>query len=185
RISTLQTQGGEVFEDKLYLAKANPRQPEVGDLRIGYAAYAPGGTVTVYGELETMGSLTPHRRDGVGMYRLFAGTQEDALAQLTREHGPQLWSCRALMGLLSWAGLWLMLARLNGWLSQLPFPGGHGRVISGAQTLPIALVMTGALVLAIRATHHLGMAVAVEALALLLACHFWGELPARAKRKLI
>lgn len=173
-LAALETQGGHVSGEHLYLAAARPESPEIGDVRLSYSALAPGGEYTVLGTMASLNSIAPAKVEDRTLYRVFQGTKEDALKTLQTEYTLWLWGFRLLGFLLCWGGLRMMMSPLNTLLDILPFLGSMGRGLTGFVTFPIALVLSGITIVVAWITHSLIAMIAIGVVALVVGIKFLG-----------
>ncbi|MEB3224016.1 MAG: TMEM43 family protein [Candidatus Sericytochromatia bacterium] len=174
RLEGATTTGGTVSGEHLYVGSARAAEPKVGDVRLSYTALAPGGTYTAFGKLESGTRLAAAEVDKRTMYRVFAGSKEDALKTLQTEYQIWIWGFRLLGFLLCWGGLRMMVSPLNTLLDVLPFLGDMGRGLTGFITFPIALVLSGITIVIAWITHSLVAMVTIGIVCLVLGIKFFG-----------
>ncbi|MGK7876576.1 MAG: TMEM43 family protein [Xenococcaceae cyanobacterium] len=148
-----------------YLFKGNGTMgnPEVGDLRLQYFVLPNGTNVTVFGKLESNNRITPYfYQDNQRLYRIFAGSREQAISTLKTEHKIWTWVLRLVGFLMMWIGLALALEPISVILDFLPFLGSITRGITGASTFIIAFVLSSITILVSMLLHNIvALAIAV------------------------
>jgi hypothetical protein len=158
--------GGLIFSGKGTL-----QSPQVGDLRISYAAVPSPINVTAFGKLEE-DSLVPYLYKGKDkLYRAVKGSRDEAIAQMAAEHSAAVWAVRIVGFLMMWGGLFLFLNPLNAILKVLPWLGTAGRWMTGIITFPVALVLTVITVVIAIVAHNIWLLLAV--LAALAGFVYW------------
>ncbi|MEB3196476.1 MAG: TMEM43 family protein [Candidatus Sericytochromatia bacterium] len=174
RLSEASIKGGTAVGNQLYVGRANPNDPRVGDVRVTYSALAPGGTYTVLGKLESASAIGPAMVEDREFYRVFQGSKKDALETLSTEYKLWIWGFRLLGFLLCWGGLGMMVSPINTLLDVLPFLGSFGRGLTGFVTFPIALFLSGLTILIAWITHSLVAMVVIGVAGLLLGIRLFG-----------
>jgi hypothetical protein len=154
----------------IFSGRGTPTAPQLGDLRISYAAVPSPVNVTAFGKLEE-DALVPFLSQGKNkLYRAVKGSRDAALALLAEEHGPTVWAIRLLGFLLLWGGLFLILNQLNAVFKVLPWLGTAGRRMIGIITFPIALGLTVVTIVIAIIAHNLWLLLAVM-VALAAGCY--------------
>lgn len=96
-----------------FLYNGSPSSPQVGDIRLSYAALPNDIAVTVLGKIND-GSIDPYT-DKIDpqfsrtMYRVFLGSRDDAITLLHNEYVYEIWFNR----ILGVVGLWIALGLLT------------------------------------------------------------------------
>jgi len=109
--------------------------PQVGDIRISYKVLNPNFEGTVFGKLKDTQIDSYFDKDNNELYRLFAGTRDEAISTLHGEFVMMLWLMRALGFLLMWIGLTSLFGPFTTLLDVLPILGSLGRGVVGAVML--------------------------------------------------
>ena len=140
----------KVLGNYFYKGTGSLSAPEVGDLRIRYAALEANKPVTVMGKLEKGNRLVPYPRRGQQLYRIFPSSLEGAVARIEKEDLYFTWGLRFLGFLLLWFGLRLLFEPINILLDFFPIFGAVSRIISGYGTLLMAFSISGVTILVYR-----------------------------------
>ncbi|MCU0640503.1 MAG: TMEM43 family protein [Candidatus Margulisbacteria bacterium] len=153
--------GESLTGNMLYSGRGTPAAPQVGDLRITYAAVPNGLKVTAFGKLEE-DALVPYLHQGKKkLYRAVKGTRAEALLLLAEERTTAVWTVRIIGFLLLWGGLFLILNPLNAMLKVLPWLGVAGRWMIGLITLPVALALAVVTVIVAIVAHNIWLLLAL------------------------
>lgn len=116
--------------------------PEIGDIRIKYSVVPVGDKATVFGRPDGK-SLDPHHgEDEKGLYRIFWGTNDDAISVLKNEYKTAGWTWRAIGFFMMWIGLMMILKPVSVAMEIIPLVGQLGKSALGAVTFLIAIVLT-------------------------------------------
>ncbi|MDP3277963.1 MAG: TMEM43 family protein [Deltaproteobacteria bacterium] len=129
---------------QMYLSERANERPAVGDLRLSFAAVRVGERSTFFAQQEGARlepSLQPAR-----MYRLLRGDREHAIKYLAREHLVIGWVLRVLGFVLLWLSLNLALGPLNAMLDVFEPLGRASRTLIALVTLPVAVVLSTAVI---------------------------------------
>ncbi|HEY9862217.1 MAG TPA: TMEM43 family protein, partial [Candidatus Obscuribacterales bacterium] len=79
----------------IYAGEDTLATPQIGDLRIRYAALPADTTVTVFGQLSASDRITPYLHKGKHrLYDLFPGSREQAITKLRSNYVVMLWVFR-------------------------------------------------------------------------------------------
>lgn len=149
-----------VADDSHYLfvgreSASSYREPQVGDMRISFAALKNDLQGTVFGAIQN-NTLVPYAiNEKTAVYRLFVGTKQDALHQLQHEHGFILWMLRLLGVLLMWIGFMFFVSFISIILDVVPLFGSFASALLGALSLAVALVMSVVVILISWVAHSL------------------------------
>jgi hypothetical protein len=116
RGSQEQISGGYIFR-----GFGTPERPEIGDIRISFAAVPAEREVTAFGA-QRDGRLEAYwsEKYDVSLYRALAGSRAAALDQLDTEHTVTGWILRLVSLLMLWGGLALILGPVTALLNLLP-----------------------------------------------------------------
>lgn len=96
---------GRRFGNYIYIGKAEPKDPQVGDVRVYYKVVPSGEAATIYGRLGDM-SIEPFDKSQLGIFRLEWGGVDESLFVAAREFYRSVWVNRfvgagvLLLGLL-------------------------------------------------------------------------------------
>ncbi|MFH1252792.1 MAG: TMEM43 family protein [Candidatus Uhrbacteria bacterium] len=149
-----------------YTTGGNLTNPQVGDVRISYKVLEPNFEGTAFGKLKGT-QIDPYLdKDNNELYRLFAGTRDEAVATLHGEFVMMLWLMRALGFLLMWVGLTALFGPFTTLLDVLPILGSLGRGVVGAVMFVVALILSIVTVLISMVIHNIVALIIVIALAL-------------------
>jgi len=151
-------------EGYLFLGSGALASPQVGDLRISYRAVPSGIKVTAFGKVET-GELVPYYYKGKErIFRVLAGTRDEAVATLAGEYKTMLWVMRILGFVMMWFGLFLFFGPLTEVLDVLPFLGKASRFMVAVVTFPVALILSILTILISMIFHNIWLLVIAVAL---------------------
>jgi len=150
-----------------YATGSTLSSPQVGDVRISYKVLEPGFEGTVFGKLKGE-KIDPYfDEDNNELYRLFAGTRDEAVNTLHGEFVMMLWLMRALGFLLMWVGLTALFGPFTTLLDVLPILGSLGRGVVGAVMFVVALVLVSITILVSMVIHNIVALIIVIVLALI------------------
>lgn len=132
----------------LFKGSGSLGDPQVGDARVSFIALSPGGTVTLFGQLDG-GQVVPYvlPKDEGKLFRAELGTRDQAIAQMRAEHKAIGWILRVVGFAMMWFGLMLFFGPINALLDIVPFLGSAGRFLIGIAMFPVALVLSGITIL--------------------------------------
>jgi hypothetical protein len=134
--------GGALEGEFLYLGAGSLTAPAVGDVRVTYTVLPVGTDVTVFGQ-QTGTQLAPYTdRQGHRLYRMFAGTRDEAVAMLHSESNTARWILRGVGFLMLWIGLALLFGPISVLMSVIPPLGEIGSSVIGGITFVVAVVLT-------------------------------------------
>ena len=127
----------------LFKGSGSLGDPQVGDARVSFIALSPGGTVTLFGQLDG-GQVVPYvlPKDEGKLFRAELGTRDQAIAQMRAEHKAIGWVLRVVGFAMMWFGLMLFFGPINALLDIVPFLGSAGRFLIGIAMFPVALVLS-------------------------------------------
>ncbi len=149
----------------LYKGSGTLASPNVGDLRMRYAVFNANTNVTVIGKLAENNLIVPYvHRNNHRLYRLFTGTESQALDRVKREDHLFTWGLRFLSLIFIWLGLRLIAEPMNVILDFIPIFGSIGRLTTGFSTLIVALIITISTIV----TYHLTQNLVYLAIAILI-----------------
>lgn len=116
--------------------------PEVGDIRIRYSALPADQEVTVFGQLNGT-SITPYIGEkNSKLYRIFSGTRDESLSQMSTEHTQSTWGLRILGFILMWVSLGMLLGPISAVLDFVPLVGSISRSAIGIATFIVAAILS-------------------------------------------
>ncbi len=140
----------------LYQGSGTLASPNVGDLRMKYAVFNANTNVTVIGKLAENNQIVPYvHRNNHRLYRLFTGTESQALDRVKREDHLFTWGLRFLSLIFIWLGLRLIAEPINVILDFIPIFGSIGRLATGFSTLIVALMITISTIVTYHLTQNL------------------------------
>lgn len=133
--------GGRLSENQLYIGSASPESPQIGDMRIQYAAYQANQFTTVFGKQENGQVVTWRGEDDTLIYRGYALDREGGIAALKTEYLTALWGVR--MGALAmfFAGLMMSLSPLRRILGYVPILGNVGNMAIAGIAFVVSLIV--------------------------------------------
>jgi len=141
-IAARKPQGYTLVDEKyLFRGSGSLSQPEVGDVRISFTALAPGGKVTLFGQLDG-GAVRAYKDKETSLFRAVPGPREEAIQTLATEHKTIGWVLRVVGFLMMWFGLILFFGPINTLLDIIPFLGSAGRFLVSVVMFPIAFVLS-------------------------------------------
>ncbi len=127
----------------IFEGKGSLDSPKLGDVRVSYTAVPSGITATAFGK-QSGSEITAYiYRDKTELYRVLAGSRDQAILKLNAEYKNLLWGFRGMGFVLMWIGLGLLVSPLTAVLSFVPVLGNLGRKAIGAVTFVLALVLAG------------------------------------------
>ncbi len=132
----------QVADDYLFRGYGTLQEPEVGDVRISYSAVNPGQKSTVFGRFDGNIMEAHHGENEKGLYRVFWGTNEDAISVLKEEYKTEGWVWRIIGFFVMWMGLLLIFKPLTVAFEALPFVSKLGKTAVTAVTFLAALLLT-------------------------------------------
>jgi hypothetical protein len=145
-------------ENYIYINKnqgSTFENPEIGDLRVGYNVLKSDFSGTVFGKIDG-NMISPYfDKDNNRLYRVFAGTKDEAIATLHMEYTTSLWSLRLIGFLMMWLGLVLLFGPISVFLDILPIFGSLTRALIGIVALPVALVLSVITILVSMVIHNI------------------------------
>lgn len=163
----------------LYQGSGTLNSPNVGDLRIKYAVFNANTNVTVIGKLAENNQIVPYvHRNNHRLYRLFPGTESQALDRVKREDHLFTWGLRFFSLIFIWLGLRLIAEPMNVILDFIPIFGSIGRLATGFSTLIVALMITISTIV----TYHLTQNLVYLAIAVLITFFIANKLFSRRYR---
>lgn len=135
--------------------------PEVGDVRISYLALPADQNVTVFGQLSGT-KITPYIGDkNSKLYRVFDGTREESLSQMSNEHTQSTWGLRALGFILMWVSLGMLLGPLSALLDFIPLVGDLSKSVIGIATFIVAGIISTLVILISMILHNIILLIAI------------------------
>lgn len=135
--------------------------PEIGDIRISYSALSAHQDVTVFGQLNGT-KITPYIGDkNSKLYRVFNGTRDESLSQMSSEHTQSTWGLRALGFILMWVSLGMLLGPLSALLDFIPLVGDLSKSVIGIATFIVAGILSTLVVLISMILHNIFAIIAV------------------------
>ncbi len=139
----------------LFIGSGRPEEPQVGDVRVSFAALSGGTRVTAFGKLEG-GRLAPYLHKGKDrLYRAVAGERDEAVARLKQEHKVTGWMLRLIGFLMMWFGLQALFGPIVSVLTVLPFLGKIGRFVWGLITFFVSLALSLVVIVVSMIAHNI------------------------------
>jgi hypothetical protein len=133
---------GKLVGEYLFDGRGTLQNPQLGDLRITYAAVPNNTQATVFGT-QSGSAITPYLYRGEDtFYRAIGGNRAQAIDQLETEHNVLTWILRLVGFLMMWFGMSMVLGPITAFLKVLPFLGSLSGFAIGAMTFGIALALT-------------------------------------------
>lgn len=130
-------------------------EPEVGDIRISYTALPADQDITVFGQLNGT-KITPYIGDkNSKLYRVFDGTRDESLSQMSTEHTQSTWGLRILGFILMWISLGMLLGPISAVLDFVPLVGDISRSAIGIATFIVAAVLSTVVIWISMVLHNL------------------------------
>ena len=153
----------------LFQGKGSITQPDIGDIRISYAAVPNNLSGTVMGILSGQSIQQFLDTHGNRLYRIFAVPTKDAAVQtLHQEYKLSLWIFRGIGFVMMWLGLGLILAPVSILLDVVPLFGE----ITGAITMLltfVAAVILSIVTILVSEIVHTPLTLAVTVLVVIIA----------------
>ena len=139
--------------------------PGVGDMRVSYSVLSSGINATVFGKLEgsAINTFVDFDNDNASVYKLFAGSRDEAIATFDSENNFMTWVLRVVGFLAMWAGLSMLFAPLSVLLDIVPFLGKLSGGVIGLITFLVSLLLSVITILISMILHNV-IAVVVSAL---------------------
>ena len=133
---------GRMLENYIYIGEGSLEDPEIGDLRISYAAFLNDQSATLFGKQDE-GELGPYiHKNDTTLYRAYPSDRETAIASMRTEYLTWLWGFRAGGFVLMWLGMMMVASPLTTLLGYIPILGNAGRLAIAAFALAVALVLS-------------------------------------------
>ncbi len=132
----------QVADDFLFRGYGTLQEPEVGDIRINWSAVTPGEKATVFGRPDGKKMEAHHGENEKGLYRVFWGTNDDAVSVLKNEYKTAGWTWRIIGFFIMWMGLMLIFNPLSVAFEALPLVSKLGKSAVMAITFLAALILT-------------------------------------------
>ncbi len=161
----------------IYLKGADPAAPKVGDERVSFSVLKEGMLGTIFGEVSGSEVTKFTDKKGNGVFRVFEGGRDEALATMHGEYKMMLWIFRLVGFLLMWAGMMAVTGPFSTLLDILPFLGGTSRAVIGGVTLLVALALSSITIIVSAIVQNIFALVIVAAIAIA------GVMFLRAKQK--
>lgn len=167
--NALPSAGFTLAGDAKHLFKgANFNAPQVGDLRIRYMVVNNNFSGVVLGKLSGTSIATFTDAKNHSLYRLFAGSKNDAVSQLHGEYKTMLWLFRGGGFLAIWIGLMMVLGPISAIAHFLPTLGKLTGAVIGTIALPVALLLAGVTII-VGMIAHSPVALAISLAAAVIA----------------
>ncbi len=131
-----------VSDEYYFIGYGSLQDPEVGDIRISYSAVTPGDKATVFGRADGKMIEAHHGENEKGIYRVFWGTNDDAVSKLKEEYNTSGWIWRIVGFVVMWVGLLLIFKPLSVAFEAIPFVSKLGKSAITAITFLAALILT-------------------------------------------
>ncbi|MEN9251741.1 MAG: TMEM43 family protein [Thermostichales cyanobacterium HHBFW_bins_127] len=142
-LSSATIANGLITDSYIFQGRGSLQAPEIGDIRVQYAALNNGTEVTVFGRLASANSLDSFLGPrNVKLYRLFAADRETAIQRMSVEHDVLTWVLRLIGFLMMWIGSSMVFEPLNTMFSIFPFLSGLSRFLTKGITLIVSLVLS-------------------------------------------
>jgi len=132
---------GQVADNYIFIGHGTLNEPEVGDLRMSYKAFANDQSVTLFGE-QHENTLRPYTQKNTVLYRVYPSDRETAVADMHTEFLTLLWAFRVGGFMMMWVGLMAMASPLTSLLGYLPVLGNAGRLVISFAAFAIAFVFS-------------------------------------------
>lgn len=129
--------------------------PEIGDIRVSYSVVPSKKQVTVFGQQNGTEISTFIGPKNSQLYRIFIGTHEESLSQMTSEHTQSTWGLRVLGFVLMWISLGMLLGPISTILDFIPLVGDLSKSVIGIATFIVAAVLTTVVVMISMILHNL------------------------------
>lgn len=156
--------GAKLSGDYVFLGTGTVTSPKLGDTRVSYSVLDSGFDGTVFGKLTNSKISKSVDADGNELYRVFAGSRDEAIATLHSEFVTMGWVLRVVGFLMMWLGLAAVLGPLATLLDILPFLGSTTRFLVLVITFPVALILSAITIIVSMILHSLIAVIIVLAL---------------------
>lgn len=164
---------GELVEEYLFIGSGTLSRPEIGDVRIKYAVFPNGETVTVFGE-QRESQLRPFTGPKETLlYRAYVGDRESAIASMRTEFLRILWGFRAGGFVMMWIGLMTMVSPLTRLMGAVPLVGGLGQTAVAIVTFLVALLLSGITIIISAILNNIFALITVAILIVAVGVFFW------------
>jgi len=126
----------------IFIGQGTLTNPQIGDLRVSFKGVKTGQNVTLFGKLEN-GKVVPYyHKEKTRLYRLLAGSREEAIVQMAREYKINVWLFRIIGFLMMWIGLNLIFGPISTILDIVPIFGSVSKGLIGIVTFVVSLVFS-------------------------------------------
>jgi len=130
-----------VSPEYIYMGTGTLAAPQVGDVRVSFAAVYENIWVTAFGALGN-GRLQPYTYEkDKQLYRVLEGDRAAALAQLQTEYKNLLWGFRIGGVIVLWLAFMLLFSPLSNLLAAFPPLQRFGRRLTAVVALLLALAL--------------------------------------------
>lgn len=130
------------------------QQPQIGDVRVQYAAVPGTVDVTLFGKASG-NEIVPFETKDARLYRAFTENREQAIETLNTEYTIWLWVMRLVGFLMMWIGMSLCFSPINAVLNILPFLGNMSSFLIGAVMFGVALLLSMITIIASIIAHNI------------------------------
>jgi hypothetical protein len=148
-----------------FLYNGSPSSPQVGDIRLSYAALPNAIAVTVLGKIND-GTIDPYT-DKIDpqfsrtMYRVFLGSRDDAIALLHNEYVYEIWFNRILGVVGLWIALGLLTDPIIKILDVVKVVGSVAEAIMRTVNAIVAIAVGGATIIISMVFHNVYLLIVV------------------------
>lgn len=156
------------FGDYIYIGDFTIEDPDIGDLRVSFAAVPQTDNVTVFGEVSG-NQIIPHVvGDNETLYRVFFTDRASAIVEMENEYSTALWGTRAAGFFMMWCGMFLMFFPLTFLISFLPLLERFGNLAIGALTFLAAAVISTIVIIISFVLHNIWVLIGMICLVVLI-----------------
>lgn len=156
------------FGDYIYIGDFTIEDPDIGDLRVSFAAVPQTNNVTIFGEVSG-DQIIPHVvGDNETLYRVFFTDRASAIVKMEEEYTAALWGTRAAGFFMMWCGMFLMFFPLTFLISFLPLLERFGNFAIGALTFFAAALISTIVIIISFVLHNIWVLIGMICLVVLI-----------------
>ncbi len=171
--STSEESGSGLAGDFIFVGEGSLTSPDVGDLRISYSVVRNNTEGTIFAELDGDRLVTYVDEDTEeSLYRMFAGTRDEALSTMHGEYTMMLWIFRLIGFVMMWVGLSSLFGPVVVFLGIVPALGQISRSIVKFVTFIVAAILSIVTILISMILHSVIAVVIAVVITLVIVVYF-------------